>query len=515
MKQRFSAETRKNDFRWVAQAGSQALFLACPIYEVLYHGTRGPGKTDSGLMDFLKDVGRGYGAAWHGIVFRRTYPELNSIIKRSQVLIPQLFPGAVYRGGEHKEWRFTTGEYLQFRFLERTGDGGHYDKYHGWEVPWMIFEELCTWPTSELYLKMQSCCRSSDPRVGPIARIRATANPLGVGHSWVKARFKLGGSNHTRVIDEGGLKRCAIFGHLDENKILLRADPLYRQKLIASCKGNPNRIKAWLYGSWDVTAGGMFDDLWEPRIHVVQPFIVPPTWRLDRSFDWGSAKPFSHGMWGQSDGSDYQDIHGDWHATVRGDLFRLGEWYGCEPEESNVGLKMLSTEIASGIVERELKAKLYDRMLPGPADPSIYKEEDGKSIAHSMSQIVRVGGQQYKGPTYFRADNSRETGWQRVRDMLGNAKPGQEGMREFAGLFVVGAGCPKFLELFPVTLRDPDKPDDVDTETEDHLQDDVRYRCKAASDAAVGGRVVVPAGARQDVARSPATSPRQGRVEVR
>jgi hypothetical protein len=501
MLQRFTWETRQHanrrsdELRWVAQAGSQCLVLACPIYELLYHGTRGPGKTETMLIDFLKDVGRGLGAAWHGIVFRRTYPELSSIIKRSLVLFPQLVPGAKYNANE-REWRFPGGEYLQFRFIERTGDGGDYDKYHGWEIPWICFEELCTWPTAELYLNMQSCCRSSDPRVGPIARIRATANPLGVGHSWVKKHFRLGGSNHTRLIEEGGLKRCAIFGYLEENKILLKSDPLYRQKLIASCKGSPHKIKAWLYGSWDVTAGGMFDDIWDPRFHVLEPIVSPPPgWRLDHGFDWGSSKPFSLGVWGQSDGSDFRDILGNWHASVRGDLYRIGEWYGCDPEESNVGLKLYSNQIAEGIVERELDMGFFDRMLPGPADPSIFTETDGKSIATVMSQIVRVRGSQYKGPTFTRADNSRITGWERVRTMLGNAKPGPEGMREHPGLFVT-KNCAKFLELFPVTLRDPDKPDDVDTDTEDHLQDETRYRCKAAQlgPSASSGRVAGPAG---------------------
>jgi hypothetical protein len=35
---------------WAAQPGSQAAFLDCPTTEVLYEGTRGPGKTDALLM---------------------------------------------------------------------------------------------------------------------------------------------------------------------------------------------------------------------------------------------------------------------------------------------------------------------------------------------------------------------------------------------------------------------------------------------------------------------------------
>jgi hypothetical protein len=259
----------------------------------------------------------------------------------------------------------------------------------------------------------------------------------------------------------------------------------------------------------------MFDDLWDPATHVVEPFNVPPSWRIDHSFDWGSSKPFSLGVWAESDGSDYQDVHGEWHATVRGDLFRIGELYGCQPDEPNVGLKWVSSQIAAAVIELEIRLGVYDRVVQGPGDPSIFTETDGKSIAGNMAQIVRVGGEQYKGPTFFRADNSRVAGWGRVRDMLDNAKPGPEGMREHAGLFVVGERCPKFLELFPVTQRDADKTDDVDTETEDHLQDEVRYRCKASSMAAVGGRVHAPTGAEADPLRRTTTRPRLGRVECR
>src|SRR5690606_2796670 len=180
--------------------------------------------------------------------------------------------------------------------------------------------------------------------------------------------------------------------------------------------------------------------------------------------------------------------------------------------EPNVGLKMHSNQIAEGIIDREIDMGLHDRMLPGPADPSIFTETDGKSIATTMSQIVRVRGAQYKGPTVTRADNSRGAGWERVRTMLGNAKPGPEGMREHPGLFVT-KNCAKFLELFPVTLRDPDKPDDVDSDTEDHLQDEVRYRCKAASLGMVSsGRVAGPAG---DAERSRLIRRNTGRVTWR
>jgi hypothetical protein len=37
--------------------------------------------------------------------------------------------------------------------------------------------------------------------------------------------------------------------------------------------------------------------------------------------------------------------------------------------------------------------------------------------------------------------------------------------------------CRHFIRTVPVLPRDEDKPDDVDTDAEDHVADEVRYAC--------------------------------------
>jgi hypothetical protein len=68
---------------WAPQPGSQEAALTCPVPEILYEGTRGPGKTDWLLMKYAQHVGRGYGAEWNGVIFRKTFPELEDIIGKS------------------------------------------------------------------------------------------------------------------------------------------------------------------------------------------------------------------------------------------------------------------------------------------------------------------------------------------------------------------------------------------------------------------------------------------------
>ena len=67
-----------------------------------------------------------------------------------------------------------------------------------------------------------------------------------------------------------GGNACTSSARSSENRILLEADPDYLRTLKAD--RNENRRKAWLEGSWDIVAGGLFDDLWMPQVHVVQPF---------------------------------------------------------------------------------------------------------------------------------------------------------------------------------------------------------------------------------------------------
>ena len=81
---------------WQPHPGSQELFLSCPIYECLYEGTRGPGKTDALLMDFAQFVGRGYETEWKGILFRREYKEFDDLVEKSRRWFPKIFPGLVF-----------------------------------------------------------------------------------------------------------------------------------------------------------------------------------------------------------------------------------------------------------------------------------------------------------------------------------------------------------------------------------------------------------------------------------
>jgi hypothetical protein len=228
-------------------------------------------------MDFAQDVGTGLGIDWKGIIFRRTYPELKDVIDKCLKWFPRIFPSAIYNHSDHV-WTFDEGEQLLLRPFERDED---YNRYHGHAYPFIGWEELCNWATDVPYTSMFSCNRSANPRVAERVRVRATANAYGVGHNWVKLRFRLPiapskiiGDVIKDAVDRQGKPapwRVAIRGYLRENLVMLHADPNYEQRLRSSAR-NESQLKAWVEDDWNVVAGGMFDDVWNPACHVVPDF---------------------------------------------------------------------------------------------------------------------------------------------------------------------------------------------------------------------------------------------------
>lgn len=69
---------------WKPLPGSQSLSLSCPCNEILYEGTRGPGKTAAQLARFRRLVGLGYGSFWRGVIFDTEYKNLTPTSLPSQ-----------------------------------------------------------------------------------------------------------------------------------------------------------------------------------------------------------------------------------------------------------------------------------------------------------------------------------------------------------------------------------------------------------------------------------------------
>jgi hypothetical protein len=247
---------------------------------------------------------------------------------------------------------------------------------------------------------------------------------------------------------DGGMRRQYIPARLDDNPSM---DDGYADKLAGL--GNEALIRAMLEGDWDIVAGAYFTEFTRAR-HVLKPFAIPAHWTRYRAFDWGSAKPFACYWIAVSDGTMPE--------YPRGALIVYREWYGMKPDQPNVGLKMTADAVAREIVRKDLKETTVDNGW-GVADPAIFAEDGGPSIAETM----RANGCRWRV-----ADNKRKPGWEQVRIRLtgdGDGRP----------MLFVFETCVHLIRTLPALQHDEHDPEDVDTNQEDHGPDALRYGCMA------------------------------------
>ena len=455
---------------WEPQSGPQTALITCPVFEVFYGGARGGGKTDGMLGEWINHADI-YGADATGLMVRRERTQLIETIERSKEFYGLL--GAKYHE-QDKMWRFPNGARLRFAYLERDADA---EGYQGHSYTRVYVEELGNFPSPKPVMKLMATLRSAK---GIPVGFRATGNPGGPGHSWVKARYidPAPGGWERLVDDRSGLERIYIPSRISDNQYL--GDD-YIARLRQS--GSDELVKAWLDGDWSAIEGAFFD-CWSSAKHVVRPFQVPAHWARFRSMDWGSAAPFSVGWWAiatenmtvstestYSPGDfDHSDGISQPRVIPRGCIVRYREWYG-------EGLKLTAEEVARGIVEREVAAgeepdsnnakEGKPHIAYGVLDPSAFAQDGGPSIAERMAR---------EGAFFRRADNKRvpaagaQGGWDQMRARMKGDSDGRP-------MLVVFDTCRDFIRTVPILQHDDTRPEDLDTEAEDHAADEARYAC--------------------------------------
>lgn len=454
---------------WAPLPGGQYRFLTCPVFETLLAGGRGGGKSELLLMDFAREVGRGFGQNWRGIIFRLELGDLDEMVRRAEVLFKPLFPGFKFlqsKGDYAATWK--TGEKLLFRHLL---DESEYKEYHGHQYPWIGFNELTQWPDDKVYKMMFSCCRPTAP--GVPTRVRADTNPLGVGSRWVKKRFRLPGHFGKILYSEEEEPRVAIDLPLDENFILLHTDPSYGKRITAAA-GSKARAKAWRHGDWSVSEGGMFDDLWDEGTHVIKDIpaqYIPAGWHIFRSYDHGQSHPFCVHWIAESNGEPIKFASGRVVGNIRGDRIIIAEWYGADKSAENLGLRMSSHDIAKGINEIERLLGLQGRVLGGPADTEIWSKD---ARGTGKAPIDDFEAQHVYWDKADKSPGSRKRGWMLIRELLRGALPNEDGSRESPGLFITER-CAAIREYLPDCPRSLKDQDEIPDKYEDHSLDCLRY----------------------------------------
>lgn len=351
------------------------------------------------------------------------------MVRRSLEIYTQA--GAEYKVGTHT-WVFPSGATLKLRHIETAADAA---KYQGHSYTWVGWDELTNWPDPAPYNQLKATLRAAEGVPGK--RIRATGNPGGAGHGWVKAYFiDPHPEGFQRIEDEAtGMGRMFIPARVQDNRILMHNDPGYVHRLKGV--GDAQLVKAWLDGDWEALVGQFFS-AWDSAQVLVESFEIPDGWPLFGSMDYGENNPSSFGLYTV----DYDDI-----------IYRITEYHHDDRSAS---------EHARGIMETIKGCPFTHGRKPVQiwADPSMWtRRRLDENHAKSPAEVFIEAGLFLKP-----ANNDRINGWRICREAL------------VRGKFKVFRGWnDAFLRTVPALPRDKGNPEDVDSDADDHAADGWRY----------------------------------------
>ena len=427
----------------------QRLFLADHHKHVAFGGARGGGKSWA-----VRDKAKRLCLRYPGIkilIVRRTYKELiNNHINQLRAELNKI---ARYNKTD-KVFTFPNGSTINFGYCATDGD---LDQYQGAEYDVIFLDEATQ--LQEMWIKkITACIRGVNafPK-----RIYYTCNPGGASHGYIKRLFldkKYEPGEHPEDYS-------FIQSLVTDNKALMAAQPDYIQQLEAL---PPKLREAWLHGRWDIYEGQFFEDFREePDLdlcaaaditqeealqqrrftHVIEPFDPPRGWNIMRSYDYGYNKPFSLAYWAV----DYD-----------GTLYRILELYGCTGTP-NEGVKWTPDEQFRKVAELERTHPWLEgrKIMDGVADPSIWDASRGESIAETAAR---------HGVYFDKGDNNRIPGWMQVHYRLQFDEGGYPRMYFFSN-------CKAAIRTLPLMMYSETKPEDLDTDLEDHAADEIRYMC--------------------------------------
>ena len=414
----------------------QVEFFKSKTKHTAYGGSRGGGKSWAGRRKAVMLCMR-Y-AELRGLLLRRTMQEL-----RENHIIPlqsELYGYATYNSSE-KTFKFPNGSRLVLGYCDNDND---MLQYQGQQYDFIIFEEATNF-REEWIVFISTCLRTT--RTDFSTRIYYTCNPGGVGHAYIKRLFIDREFNERENPEDYAFIQAKVY----DNKVLMEANPDYIKQLEALPTA---KRKAHLDGDWDVYDGQVFEEFRNDKdhyidrkgTHVIEPFVIPDTWKIYRSLDWGYSKPFSV----------------NWYAVdYDGRLYMILEYYGCNGEP-NVGVKMTPEMVFEEVRKIEKEHPLLSgKEILGVADPAIWNKETGISVAEVAEKY---------GIYFERGDNKRIPGWLQLHERLRFDSNGIPMLYFFRT-------CRHTIRTLPLQQYDPHKIEDLDTTLEDHAVDSLRYMC--------------------------------------
>jgi len=440
----YEKEPEQREVVFAPNPGPQTEFLAASEQEVLYGGAAGGGKSFGLLADPMRYF---HNPNFNGLILRRTNDELRELIWKSQELYPKAFPGAKW-AEKKSQWTLPSGAKLWLTYLEREDD---VRRYQGLAFSYIAFDELTQHPTPFAWDYMRSRLRTTDPDL-PIF-MRATTNPGGAGHGWVKQMF----------IDPAPANQAFVATDLSSGEPLeypegheKAGQPLFSRRFIpASLTDNPylmeggqyeanllslpeNQRRQLLEGDWAVADGAAFPEF-RQSVHVVEPFDIPDNWVRFRSADYGY--------------SSWSAIH----------------WYAIDPAFETLIVYRelyLSKHTGKDLGRAVLDAEMGDSIKFGILDSSCWhnRGQIGPSIAEEM---ITMG---CRWRPSDRTAGARVAGKNQLHERLKvDEETGHPGIVFFNT-------CRQIIADLPVIPSCPKGSDDIDQRyASDHTYDSLRY----------------------------------------
>ncbi|MCP4491112.1 MAG: hypothetical protein GY820_27920 [Gammaproteobacteria bacterium] len=424
--------------------GPQSNFLSASEREVLYGGSAGGGKSYAMLADPLHGLNN---ANFSGLLVRHTTEELRELIQKSQELYPKAVPGIKW--SERKsQWTTPQGGRLWMSYLDKDTD---VTRYQGQAFNWLGFDELTQWGSPYAWDYMRSRLRSAHAKELGLY-MRATTNPGGSGHAWVKKTF----------IDPSPANQAFWATNIETGETIKfpaghskAGQPLFKRKFIpASLFDNPylaesgdyeamllslpeHQRKQLLEGNWDVNEGAAFPEF-NRAIHVVDDFKIPHSWTKFRACDYG---------------------YGSMSAVL---------WLAVAPDEQLIVYRELycSKVTATDLADMVLDAESEDGTIRyGVLDSSLWhnRGDTGPSLAEQMNM---------KGCRWRPSDRSRGSRVSGKNEIHRRLQ-----VDEFTEKprMVFMASCTDTIAQLPSIPLDKKNPEDVDTNSNDHGYDALRY----------------------------------------
>ena len=425
---------------WKPHKGQQTLALSIDesVFEILYGGARGGGKTDAGIVWLLKGV---ESPDFIGLVVRRNHSDLRNWIDRAKTLFTK-----AKVTGKPSVFQFPSGAKV---YTSHLNDKDAYQNTQGWNINRLLVEELGQIPREEDYLKLISSVRSTTS-VKP--QIFLTCNPGGAGHQWIKKRFGIGYKKPDVAFRDSvsGRRRIYIPPTVDDNPTLKKLDPDYVNFL--DSLPEPMR-SAWRNGDWNVFAGQYFREF-DPRIHCISEDKAKTMGYGEEynnryiGIDWGYSAPFG-AIWIE--------------VTPENKVFCYKELYGREKhpmEWAELINKMTTEEVTMSLGD----PSMWTRNPMSWNNPATQMYSD-RSIANALIGDVS----RPLVPNLQPANNDRVNGWRNIAQLMhhdNKVKP---------NFYIIKGTCPNLVRTIPDMICDARRPEDIDTTLEDHICDALRY----------------------------------------